>query len=73
MSRQDNSTVAFPVQTDVRKVEIIDAKPAPSGSFRVFVDGRSVSGSARVDLTQVVISGVRIPTPLSCEGWSSSS
>ena len=61
MNRQDDNTSSFPVQSDVRRVEIIDSKPTPSGSFRVHVDGRSISGSASVDLTQVVISGVRIP------------
>jgi hypothetical protein len=71
---KDDTTSSFPVQPDLRRVEIIESKPVPSGSFKVLVDGRSVSGSARVDLKQIVISGVRIPNlPSSCDGPTSSS
>lgn len=63
MSRQDDATSSFSFPSDVRRAEIVDSKPVSSSPFRVVVDGRSVSGSTRVDVTQVVISGVKLPSP----------
>ena len=62
MTRSNESTSSFHVPTeDAKKAEIIDCpQPSPSGAFHVSADGPSVSGSTRVNLTEVVISGVRL-------------